>query len=133
MLAAAWLHDVLEDTVATTVEVEDVVGPEVLQYVLALTDCNTTIGNRAFRKSHDRARLSAAPEPAKTIKLADLIDNTSSIVDHDKNFARVYLKEKELLLPCLKGGDASLWNRAFETLQKAQEAMLQAKLGEGRV
>ena len=53
----------------------------------------------------------ATPE-AKTIKLADLIDNTKSIVEHDPRFAKVYLEEKRLLLEVLKDGDETLWQQA---------------------
>jgi hypothetical protein len=64
------------------------------------------------------------------IKLADLIDNTSSIVAHDKGFARSCLRETELLLDVLRHGNAELWKRAFETLQAAQRELVQYRLGE---
>lgn len=133
MLAAAWLHDVLEDTEASFEELKAVVGQDVASLVLWLTDYKTSAGNRATRKAYDRDRLASSPAAAKTIKLADLIDNTPSIVEHDKKFARVYLDEKALLLPALMGGDATLWARARETLEAGQWALVQEKLGEGRV
>ncbi|MBO6535097.1 MAG: hypothetical protein JJ966_02665 [Balneolaceae bacterium] len=43
---------------------------------------------------------------------ADLISNTYSIVEHDPGFAKVYLREKELLLEVLKEGDHTLWKKA---------------------
>jgi (p)ppGpp synthase/HD superfamily hydrolase len=133
MLAAAWLHDVVEDTSVTPQQLRTEFPSRVVAIVLELTDCDGSIGNRAFRKAHDRSRLASSSVAAKTIKLADLIDNTSSIVEHDKTFARVYLDEKALLLPCLKGGDATLWDRAYATLQDAQRQLVQAELGTGRV
>jgi hypothetical protein len=45
--------------------------------------------------------------------LADLIDNTKSIVEFDPNFAIVYLKEKQLLLEVLTKGDATLHKQAL--------------------
>lgn len=133
MLAAAWLHDVIEDTSVTPQQLRAEFPGRVVTIVLELTDCDGSVGNRTFRKAHDRARLASASAAAKTIKLADLIDNTSSIVEHDKIFARVYLDEKALLLPCLRGGDTTLWDRAYTTLQDAQHQLVQAVLGKGRV
>ncbi|WP_395017310.1 hypothetical protein [Dongia sp.] len=53
---------------------------------------------------------------AKTVKLADLLDNTSSILARDPKFAKTYLQEKGLMLPLLEGGDAGLLKRARETV-----------------
>ena len=58
-------------------------------------------GNRAERKAASRARLAAAPPWIQTIKVADMISNTSSIVMHDPKFAVTYLEEKRLLLDVL--------------------------------
>ncbi|KCB25989.1 hypothetical protein L544_3266 [Bordetella hinzii OH87 BAL007II] len=40
--------------------------------------------------------------------MADLISNTSSIVQHDPKFAEVYLEEKRLLLDVLTKADHRL-------------------------
>lgn len=126
MAAAAILHDVVEDTVATIEDVEAEFGPDVAALVGWLTDVSKPEdGNRAFRKAMDREHLASAPPEAKTIKLADLISNTRSIVEHGKGFARVYLKEKLLLLDVLGEGDPELLALA-RTL--ANEGM--ARLGE---
>lgn len=126
MLAAAWLHDVVEDTPATIEEVRNTFGREVAALVEMLTDvsCHAD-GNRAKRKAIDLAHTAKASPEAKTIKLADLIDNTRSIVGRDQNFARVYLKEKERLLEVLKEGDATLWAQAHALLLESR-AFLQA-------
>lgn len=113
MLAAAWLHDVVEDTPVTIREIRKVFGDPIHEYVYWLTDkSKPEDGNRATRKEIDRRNLSFAPESVKTIKLADLIDNSKSIVTCDPKFAKVYLAEKRLLLEVLKGGDETLWQRA---------------------
>jgi (p)ppGpp synthase/HD superfamily hydrolase len=110
MLAAAWLHDTIEDTGATHEELYYAFGPVVARLVTELTDVSKpSDGNRKARKALDREHLAIASPPAKTIKLADLIDNTRSIVANDPKFARVYLEEKRLLLPFLKSGDPGLW------------------------
>lgn len=114
MVAAAWMHDTLEDTNATESEMRIEFGDQVTELVLWLTDVSKpSDGNRAARKLIDREHTRKASPEAKTIKLADLIDNSVSIVEHDPDFAKVYLAEKRLLLDeALREGDATLWARA---------------------
>lgn len=113
MLAAAWLHDTVEDTGVTPQLICDEFGEEVASLVEMLTDVSTPHdGNRAVRKAMDRDHTAKASPEAKTIKLADLIDNTHSICERDPRFARVYMTEKAMLLSVLTEGDYSLWVRA---------------------
>lgn len=129
MIAAAWLHDTIEDTGTKYTELCDVFNSDVADLVICLTDISEpSDGNRAIRKKLDRDHLSLAPPKAKTIKLADLIDNTSSIVEHDPGFARIYLAEKELLLPLLADGNPKLYHLAIETLRIAKSKLLSAQL-----
>ena len=84
MVAAAWLHDVLEDTLVSQQELTVAFGDPVVRLVLELTDVSRpTDGNRATRKAIDRDHLANASPDAQTIKLADLIDNAESIIEHD--------------------------------------------------
>lgn len=121
MLAAAWLHDVVEDTRLEQRDLVQVFGPVVAILVGQLTDVSTLAdGNRERRKTLDRLHTELAHPEAKSVKLADLISNTRSIVTYDPNFARVYLKEKALLLEVLR--DCShpvLWEQANELLEKS--------------
>lgn len=120
MIAAAWLHDVVEDTPATLDEVRLTFGRHIASLVEMLTNASRPEdGNRATRKAIDRAHLAAASPEAKTVKLADLIDNTSSIVAHDPKFARIYLVEKAQLLSVLRDGDPVLWFRADAIMAEA--------------
>lgn len=115
MLAAALLHDTVEDTRVTLDDIEREFGAEVRDLVYWLTDISTLAdGNRATRKALDRTHIGRAPTSAKTIKLADLLDNTVSIVAHDSVFAPIYLREKEALLEVLQDGDSLLWHQAKE-------------------
>ena len=117
MLAAAWLHDTVEDTGVTIETIRAEFGAVVAGLVADLTDVSTPGGgNRAIRKGIDLAHTASASPSAKTIKLADLLSNTASIVAHDPGFARVYLKEKAAMLEVMTQGDATLLARAKATL-----------------
>jgi (p)ppGpp synthase/HD superfamily hydrolase len=106
MIAVAWLHDVVEDQGVHGIYLEREFGPMVRHGVMLLSDLET--GNRAERKAASRARLAAAPPWVQTIKCADLISNTSSIVMHDPKFAVTYLEEKRLLLDVMTKADSRL-------------------------
>lgn len=122
-VAAAWLHDVVEDTPSTHAEIEREFGPRVAELVHALTDVDKTFGNRAACKAFDRARLAGAPALAQTVKLADVMDNAEDIARNDPHFARVFLREMEALLEVLTGGDPALL---------AEARALHARLAPGR-
>jgi (p)ppGpp synthase/HD superfamily hydrolase len=120
MLAAAWLHDAVEDTNVTIGQIRHLFGDTVARLVDELTDVSRPEdGSRSKRKALDRAHTAQASPDAKTIKLADLIDNTRSIAEHDPDFARVYLAEKALLLEVLKEGDPVLWEMAKSLVLEA--------------
>jgi (p)ppGpp synthase/HD superfamily hydrolase len=119
MLAAAWLHDVVEDTGVTIETIRAEFGVEVAELVGWLTDVSRPEhGNRAHRKALDRAHSAAAPAEAQTVKLADLISNTRSIIAHDVAFAKTYLEEKRLLLEVMTKGDATLMEIARKNVGK---------------
>lgn len=121
MLAAAWLHDTVEDTGVSLATIREEFGREVADLVEMLTDVSKpSDGPRAIRKAIDRDHTAKACARAKTIKLADLIDNSASILERDPKFAKVYLEEKRLLLPVLVEGDAVLWARANGIVEAAR-------------
>jgi (p)ppGpp synthase/HD superfamily hydrolase len=119
VIAAAYLHDVLEDVAPTNSDfnadaIREIFGERVLQLVLEVTDVTTSAdGNRAARKAIDRAHLAKASQEGKIIKLADLIDNVIDISKHDPNFAKIFKKEAALLLP-----DLQIENSLYERLKE---------------
>lgn len=133
MVAAALLHDLLEDTEVTYALLHQEFGLEIADLVLWLSDVSKPEdGNRSTRKMLDRQHIASAPAEAQTIKICDLIANTRSILAYDKNFAQVYLEEKRLLLNVLTKADSTLRSRAFtqldEALRELENARLQAAL-----
>lgn len=110
MVAAAILHDTIEDTDVEKPELVKRFGQRVADLVEEVSDVSRLEdGNREERKAIDREFLAYVSSEAKTIKLADLIDNTKSIVPHDPGFAKVYMEEKRKLLQVLTMGDHGLW------------------------
>lgn len=123
-IAAAWLHDVVEDTPVTIEEIASEFGETIAGLVDDLTDVSRPEdGNRRARTAIDRQHTAQADPCAKTVKLADLIDNLTDITRLDRNFAPKYLAEKELLLPVLKEGDSSLYRRVEQIIAEAKQQL----------
>jgi len=124
MLAAALLHDVVEDTAVELTLIRNLFGQEVADLVSWLTDISRpTDGNRAARKALDRAHIAQAPAAAQTIKVCDILSNTRSIVQHDPKFARTYLPEKRELLRVLYRADPVLLEQANNEVRLAFEKL----------
>lgn len=116
-IAAAWLHDVVEDCPGIDAGmIEYFFGAKVRQLVQECSHIDRTDDprklNRFERMAIELARAADISPEAKTIKLADLLDNTATIVAHDLKFAQVYMAEKRRLVMVLVGGDQGLWVRA---------------------
>ncbi|EMR01828.1 HD domain-containing protein [Cesiribacter andamanensis] len=136
MLCAAYLHDVVEDTPVSHQDIEQRFGREVAHLVHELTDEYMKEAyprlNRKIRKQKEVARQAGISPQAKTIKLADVIDNTRDIIKNDKDFAVKYIPEMEALLEALQGGDFKLLMLACYEVQKAKLELQQwRKSGKG--
>ena len=131
MVYAALLHDVLEDTPTTGLElIKRLMGitddPElsmkVFRLVKELTDVYTKESypdvNRKGRKEMEAMRLGRVSPKAQTIKYADLLDNGVDIIKNDPNFGKVYLKEKEQILKYMNKGNQELYKKCLEILDK---------------
>src|ERR1700722_9371920 len=120
VIIAALLHDTVEDTSVTPNQIADHFGWRVWTFVGELTDEPLSSGNRKQRKELDNARLANASGAAQTIKCADTIDNTDSIVDNDPGFGPRYIEEKRVLLPLLEARAVpSLWAEATMVVEQA--------------
>ena len=113
MIAAALLHDVVEDTEIRLPAIEAHFGGTVAELVDWLTDVSRPEdGNRRVRKRLDLEHLARAPAAAQTINYADLIDNSHSISAYDRGFWPVFRREMRDLIAALDRGDASLRQHA---------------------
>lgn len=94
MVAAAFLHDVLEDTEIDHGRIVAVVGPIVADLVTWLTNPSKDMrAPRQERKSIDREHLAMAPQEVKVIKLIDRIDNLLEMGEPPAGFKILYAEE----------------------------------------
>lgn len=125
VLAAAILHDVLEDTATSEDHIlhflKDIMNENdrylTIKLVNELTDVYVKKDfpklNRDTRKKMELERLRKISARAQTIKYADIIDNSKEIPQHDPSFAKRYLKECNDILLTLDRGLPKLRNEAI--------------------
>jgi (p)ppGpp synthase/HD superfamily hydrolase len=127
VLAAAWLHDTVEDCAVEHGDILAIFGADVHRMVYHLTDVSIGLKiPREERKALDRENNAKGDSGAQSIKLADLIDNSVSIMANDPHFARVYMPEKAKLLEALTLGHPALRARAAEILEAYETKRLPA-------
>lgn len=109
MVAAAWLHDVIEDCPVQPWTISQRFGADVLYLVANLTN-TTKLSDlpREERKRLDRERLAACSREVKVIKLCDRIDNVVESMSAPRAFAELYLAESHKMAAALAGTHAGL-------------------------
>lgn len=119
-IAAAFLHDVVEDTQVTIQDIRDVFGFDIAIIVDGLTDVSVPEdGNRATRKAIDRQHTHHASAEAQFVKCADIIDNSSDIELADPSFWKVYRQEMLLTLEAMtKVRGAPIWEAALQSVTR---------------
>lgn len=111
VIAAALLHDTLEDTQTTLQELQGEFGERVAEIVMEVTD-EPTVNWRARKKLQiSRARLASLA--AKQVKLADKICNLRSLVSSPPNGwsvdrQRAYFDWSKEVVDQLRGANAEL-------------------------
>lgn len=131
ILAAALLHDVLEDTDVDSETIFDfltgVMGyssaKKALHIVEELTDKYEKKSypqwNRDKRKYMEAERLAKVSADAQTVKYADIIDNTPDIVEGDPGFGKRYIQEVKTLLSKMTKGHPKLRQRALKVVNES--------------
>ena len=134
-LAAALLHDVLEDTAVGTGAMHTFLltvmnrddAAKTLQLVTELTDIYTKSAwprmNRRSRKNREANRLSKSSEQAQTVKYADIIDNSKEMSLQDPDFGLVYLRECAVLLREMNKGNPELRTHAMKVVEDEMRAL----------
>lgn len=118
-VAAALLHDVLEDTDVTQEALKAAVGDAVTDLVVWLT--NPSKGSeepREARKRMDREHAIRAPTWAQRIKLADRLHNVGTIATKGASFARLYAAETRLLVDAIGHAEPALAAAIMEKINE---------------
>lgn len=123
ILAAAILHDTVEDTESTGDEIHELFGERVAGYVLEVTD------NKSLPKA-ERKQLQIEHAPqltpgAKAIKLADKISNVKDVTDHPpadwpKERRLEYIDWAERVVAGLRGVNSELEKHFDEAAARAR-------------
>jgi PAS domain S-box-containing protein len=118
MIAAAWLHDVVEDTGVTINEIDRKFGAPVSGLVDELTLVgHSAHGSRAIRLALAKEHFADVSPAAKTVALADLIDTCRQMSKNEPASLRAYAKDAIELADVLDGGDARLLARLRHDLE----------------
>ena len=128
ILAAALLHDVLEDTPVKKEELQAFLlklmseeeANKTVQLVEELTDIyikeNYPFWNRKNRKIKEAERLEKTSAAAQTIKYADIIDNAPEVTEKEPDFAKKFIPEYKALLKRITKGNPILYENAKEVV-----------------
>ncbi len=131
-------HDVIEDTTCTLDELFDAAflagymrweAHKLCLHVDELTDKYTKEAfpkmNRAERKKAEARRLGTTSTKAQTVKYADMVNNTKSIVQYDPDFGKTYIVEKKRALDCMRLGHIDLLIQCCHTFLEAETDLRQ--------
>ena len=121
-VAAAWLHDVLEDCGLRAADLRQAGFPdETVFLVVELTNPSKQRPelSRAERKALDREHLRHVSRMAQRIKLVDRIDNLRELGNADARFKSLYVAESVLLVRCIRSADTEL----AEELERVIESL----------
>ena len=127
ILAAALLHDTLEDTETTPEELEDEFGKKVCEYVLDVTDDKNLPKDERKRRQIEHAKKIS--NGAALIKLGDKISNVTDVInnppeDWDNNRRKEYLDWAEKVIEnCPKVND-KMENKFQEIIKQGREALI---------
>jgi len=120
VIAAAYLHDVVEDAGVSPEALAKEFGPDVAALVAEVTNPVLPImhGNRAWRKAKEVEHLAKASYYGASLKLADMIDNSSNVRTNAPKFAKAYLPVLAAKLAVLGHGHPDLYAKVQANLAK---------------
>lgn len=136
-VAAAWLHDVVEDCDVSQVKLHDLLchsfesserkleiencekSQKIVDIVQSLTNPSKDSSlNRAARKEMDREHLRNAPQIVKIIKMIDRIDNLRDLSAGPIDFQKKYANESLLLANVIGDADSELYKELCQEIDK---------------
>ena len=113
VIAAAYLHDVIEDTAITAAEIEAEFGPAVAALVVEVTNPKAA---KAEKTAAIVRHLAGASYWGATIKLADMLDNSANVSTVAPAFAKGYLAKMAKKLAVLGHGHPELLTKVVKNL-----------------
>lgn len=122
ILAAAILHDTMEDTATDYEDIEEEFGPWIAEAVATLTDIKSLPD--AQRKAEYHARLAKADWRVLLIKLADAYDNLSdAAANPDTKFAAKTLRKSRRIADLVEPriGESSVLAAALDQLESLRD------------
>lgn len=136
-IEVALCHDLFEDTKCQPDELKNFLtkncryheasATSIVAGVKQLTDQFTHEAypelNRKERKLREAHRMGYIGPDIQSVKYADLIDNTSTIILYDPGFAKTYLPEKLELLNRMRKGNIYLFMRCCHSLYEAMNSI----------
>ena len=130
-IIAAYLHDTVEDVQRVThAIIQASFGEDVGMLVEGLTKDEYPKGTkRVDKKRMEASRLAKTNGRVQTVKCADIIHNSGSIIQHDTQFASVYLEENKRAVEAMTGADTAIRDYALATLN-AELAKLRVLMGD---
>lgn len=106
-IAAAFLHDVVEDCEVNPSEIFTIFGERVHKLVMGLTDLQTSEdGNRAKRSAKVIEDVGKSNDMVlQTLKILDVVDNARTIAGNDPKFWKTVKEESKALYNACTAAD----------------------------
>jgi len=119
-VAAAWLHDIIEDCGVTPKELSELFGNEVARAVVELTDDPNLVGlGGAWRHERQVALAGVMSPDAALVKCADILDNAASMKVYKAEYYPTWCKKKREILQIIrpKVMDDVIWRFASDAVR----------------
>lgn len=113
-VAAGWLHDVVEDTIATEADIKAAFGARVAKLVGAVSGG----GDRATHVASIYEKIAAYPDAA-VVKLADRIANVEACEPGDKHSIRYAREHQRFAAAIERHVPKHMWERYLVALRAA--------------
>lgn len=120
LIAAAYCHDVVEDTSLDCEYLETELNIDVANIVYDVTNPSKDFPelNRKDRKALDLEHLKHAGVRAMALKLADILCNAPDIITDDPKFAKTWVPEAKRVIEVCRNGSDILYSEAKYALGK---------------
>lgn len=123
-IAAAWLHDIIEDCGVAPLDLLKHFDPDVVRTVVELTDDPRLVGlGGDWRQARQVALARIMGPNAAMVKCADVIDNAPSMRVHKPDYFDKWALKKRTLLWNLRVEDVpdELWREAINHVRPDQD------------